>query len=291
MTGYSKFILLGHTGFIGSRLEARLRKECPAIPIEGRSFPAFDLAAPGAPSELEALFDERALVIFLSGIKRQFGDDQDTFNKNVQMAAHVCRALKAKPVARLLFFSSAAVYGEDIQNTAITEETPISPTSFYGMAKYVSERLLWKTMTDSGRGSLMILRPPTVYGPGDPGRTYGPSGFVHAALTGEPITLWGDGEERRDFVYLDDLVEAVFQLAFQSLAGVLNLATGKSVTFRQMLDILSARFGRSLNIQSRPRSKNKVDHVFVTERLRTVLPGLRFTSIEEGIARLLAGKH
>lgn len=287
MTNCSKIVLLGHTGFIGSRLAEKFREGRPGLALEGRSFPAFDLAASGASSELETLFDERAVVVFLSGIKRQFGDDQDAFNKNVQMAANVCRALKTKPVARLLFFSSAAVYGEDIHNTAITEETPIRPTSFYGMAKYVSERLLWKTMMDTGRGSLVILRPPTVYGPGDPGKTYGPSGFVQAALRGDPITLWGDGEELRDFIYLDDLVEAVFQLAFLDFAGLVNLASGRSVTFRQMLDILSAQLGRPLQITSRPRSKNKVDHVFVTDRLRTVLPGLRFTAMEEGIARLL----
>lgn len=288
MTNWSKIVLLGHTGFIGSRLAARFRQAYPGLPVEGRSFPAFDLAAPGASAELESLFDERALVVFLSGIKRQFGDDLDTFNKNVQMALSVCRALKARAVARLIFFSSAAVYGEDIHNTAITEDAPICPTSFYGMAKFVSERMLWKTVTDSGRGSLAIIRPPTVYGPGDPGKTYGPSGFVQAAVKGEPITLWGDGEELRDFVYLDDVVEAVFQLAGHSFAGVLNLATGKSVTFRQMLDILSARLGRPLEIKSRPRSKSKVDNVFVNDRLRAVLPGLRFTSMEEGIARLLS---
>lgn len=287
MVQYSKIILLGHTGFIGARLEARFRKECPGLPIEGRSFPAFDLAAPGAPTELESLFDDRALVVFLSGIKRQFGDDLDTFNRNVQMALSVCRALKARPVARVVFFSSAAVYGEDIHNTAITEDSPICPTSFYGMAKFVSERMLWKTVTDSGRGSLAIIRPPTVYGPGDPGKTYGPSGFVQSALKGQPITLWGDGEELRDFLFLDDLVEAVVQLASHAFAGVLNLAAGTSVTFRQMLDIISARLGRPLEIRSRPRSKNKVDNVFVTDRLRAVLPGLRFTSMEEGIARLL----
>lgn len=288
MTNWSKIVLLGHTGFIGSRLANRFRQAYPDIAIEGRSFPAFDLAAPGASAELEAFFGERALVIFLSGIKRQFGDDLDTFNKNVQMALSVCRALKARPAARLIFFSSAAVYGEDIHNTAITEDSPICPTSFYGMAKYASERMLWKTVTDSGRGSLTVIRPPTVYGPGDPGKTYGPSGFVQAAVKGEAITLWGDGEELRDFLWLDDLVEAVVALASSSFAGVLNLVTGRSVTFRQMLDIIAARLGRPLEIKSRPRSKNKVDNVFVNDRLRAVLPGLRFTPMEEGIARLLA---
>ncbi|MBP7829763.1 MAG: NAD(P)-dependent oxidoreductase [Kiritimatiellae bacterium] len=290
MTNWSKIVLLGHTGFIGSRLADRFRRAYPDVPIEGRSFPAFDLAATGAHAELEPLFDERALVVFLSGIKRQFGDDLDTFNKNVQMALAVCRALKARPVARLIFFSSAAVYGEDIHNTAITEDAPICPTSFYGMAKFVSERMLWKTMTDAGRGSLAILRPPTVYGPGDPGKTYGPSGFVQAAIKGESITLWGDGEELRDFLWLDDLVEAVLALAANSFAGVLNLVTGQSVTFRQMLDLISKRLGRPLEIKSRPRSKNKVDNVFVNDRLRTVLPNLRFTPMEEGIARLLANQ-
>lgn len=287
MTNWSNILILGHSGFIGARLTERFRRQYPDLPVEGRSFPPFDLAAPGAHAGLASLWNDRSLVLFLSGIKRQFGDDPDTFNQNVQMALNVCRALKARPVARMIFFSSAAVYGEDIHNTAITEDTPICPTSFYGMAKFVSERLLWKTMTDGGRGSLVILRPPTVYGPGDPGKTYGPAGFAEAALRGEPITLWGDGEELRDFLWLDDLVEAVVQLAPLDFSGVLNLATGSSVTFRQILDLIAARLGRPLDVRTRSRSKNKVDHVFVNDRLRAVLPGLRFTPMEEGIARLL----
>ncbi|MBU1908882.1 MAG: NAD-dependent epimerase/dehydratase family protein, partial [Verrucomicrobia bacterium] len=83
MTNCSKIVLLGHTGFIGSRLAEKFREGRPGLALEGRSFPAFDLAAPGAHADLETLFDERAVVVFLSGIKRQFGDDQDTFNKNV----------------------------------------------------------------------------------------------------------------------------------------------------------------------------------------------------------------
>lgn len=288
MGGYSKIILLGHTGFIGTRLAGVLRERHPSMPLEGRSYPDYDLAAPGAERELESLFHPDAAVVFLSGIKRQFGDDTDIFSRNVQMALNVGRALKQRPVRRLVFFSSAAVYGEDIHNTAITEDTPVCPTSYYGMAKYISERVLWKVFQETGQGSWVFLRPPTVYGPGDPGRTYGPAGFIHAALSGEPITLWGDGEELRDFIFLDDLAGLVAQLLDSACEGVLNTATGHSVTFRQMLDSLAEQWGRPLDIRTRPRTKQKVDNVFVVDRLRTALPGLRFTPLADGIGRVLA---
>lgn len=283
---FSKLIILGHSGFIGSRLTARLQERHPKLPIVGLSYPPFDLSRPEAADELMSTVDERSAVLFLSGIKRQFGDNLEIFQKNLAMAVHVAQVMEKRPPARVVFFSSAAVYGEDVHNTDITEDTPVCPTSYYGIAKYASERLL--TKASSGRVSLLIVRPPTVYGPGDTSGTYGPVAFVETARRGQPITLWGDGCELRDFIWLDDLIEVVARLALESAEGVLNVASGQSVTFRQMVDYISQRLGRPIEVRSRPRTKARVDHRFRVDRLRSLLPDFHPTTMEQGIERLLA---
>ncbi len=284
-----KALLLGHSGFIGSHLASSFEKHSPDIELTGRSLPDFDLTDPAAPERLSGLLDEHTVVIMLSAIKRQFADDIEAFNSNLSMVMNLCRALRSRPAGRMIYLSSAAVYGEDIHNTAITENTPVCPTSFYGTAKFAAERLLWKTCAGVESCSLLVLRPPTVYGPGDMGNTYGPAGFIKAAIANEPVTLWGEGDELRDFVFVEDMAEIIRHLALGSHEGVLNIATGKSCSFREMLDIIVSLTSKQIVVNSRPRTKQKVDNVFVNKRLRSVLPRFVFTDMRAGISRMMPG--
>ncbi len=282
-----KALVLGHSGFIGSHLTSCFENSSAGITLTGRSLPGFDLTDPGAPEQLAGLLDEHTAVIMLSAIKRQFADDLEAFNSNLAMVLNLCKALRARPAGRVIYLSSAAVYGEDIHNIAITEDTPVCPTSFYGTAKFASERLLWKTCAGFENCALLILRPPTVYGPGDMGNTYGPAGFIRAAAANEPITLWGEGDELRDFVFVEDIAEIIRRLALGSHEGVLNIATGKSCSFRDMLDIISGLISKRIIVNSRLRTKQKVDNMFVNERLRSALPGFVFTDMRAGIAGMM----
>jgi len=72
------------------------------------------------------LFDDGTAVIMCAAIKRQLGDDLDTFSRNVAMAVNLCRVLEKRPVARFMFFSSAAVYGEEITSLQITRKPPFN---------------------------------------------------------------------------------------------------------------------------------------------------------------------
>ncbi|UCD15397.1 MAG: NAD(P)-dependent oxidoreductase, partial [Candidatus Omnitrophota bacterium] len=190
-----RILILGHSGFIGSHLMRNFCDKEPQIELIGKSIPEIDLTKLEDVKSLSPFFDMETVVIMCAAIKRQFGDNLDTFSQNLAMVTNLCRILEQRLAKRFIFFSSAAVYGEDISNTNITEDTPVCPTSFYGMAKYICERLLIKNFNQSSKGSLFILRPPLIYGPGDMGSTYGPAGFIKAALNNEKITLWGDGLE------------------------------------------------------------------------------------------------
>lgn len=280
-----RIILLGNTGFIGRHLEKALRRSMPETEILGQSLPALDLTRLEDVRKLANVFGLDTAVIMCAAKKRQFADNLEAFEQNVQMTINLCRILEKTPVKRFIFFSSSAVYGEDIHNTRITEETRVSPTSYYGMAKYAAERLYAKTIGNQKESSLVILRPPLIYGPGDSGKTYGPSGFVQAALNSEPIALWGDGTESREFMFVEDIVEIVRRFLNNSYEGVVNVASGKSHTFRDVLDVISRIVSQDLPLTSRPRTKEKVDNAFDNMRLRKVLGDFRFTTLEEGIRK------
>lgn len=225
--------------------------------------------------------------MLLAAVKRQFGDTLEMFQQNVSIVENICRLLENHPIRRLIFLSSAAVYGEETENLCISEQTPINPTSYYGIAKYSGERLLRKVCVANQLTSLVCLRPPLVYGPGDKGKTYGPSGFVAAALEGAPITLWGDGMERREFVYIDDLCCLIEELVDAKFDGELNVVSGTSYCFADVVAVLKVKFP-SLTVNSRPRSKQKANNIFDARKVKSLLPpGFRFTSLEEGLSRVI----
>jgi UDP-glucose 4-epimerase len=201
------------------------------------------------------------------------------------MIINLCHLLKVRPVKRIVYFSSAEVYGDDIENMKINEDTLINPKTYYGLAKYASECLLKRVADSHSDTLLLILRPPTVYGPQDTSRGYGPAGFIWAVKNKQEITLWGDGEELRGFLFLDDLVKIVYHLTFSNYSGVLNVASGRSHSFKEVLDIISELVSFRLQVASRPRTKPKVNQGFCNDRLMKLLPDFSFTSLREGIKR------
>jgi UDP-glucose 4-epimerase len=283
---FKRIIVFGHTGFIGRNLLSYCKAKSKGIEVLGFSSSDVDLTQKRELERLSDLFDQDAAIIFCSALKRQLGDNLDSFSANMLMVENICRMLEERPVRRFVYFSSGAVYGEDVQHGKITEETPVQPTSFYGIGKFAAERLFWKTIDPKENSSLVILRPPTIYGPGDRGFPYGPSGFTHAAVINKQITLWGDGTELREFIYVADVVEITYRLVFSSFEGVLNLTSGKSYSFVDVLDSLGEHAVCPLNIVSRPRSKQKVDNVFVNDKLTVLFPDFTFTSLKKGIKRL-----
>jgi UDP-glucose 4-epimerase len=284
-----RIVLLGHSGFVGRHLAAHLSRRHPALELIALSVGELDLTRAESVERLTALFtaDAGVGVVMTAGIKRQWGDSLEAFSGNLDMAANVCRALAARPVSRFLFFSSAAVYGESNHNQAIDEDTAISPSSYYGIAKFASERLLRQSL----RRGLVALRPPLIYGPGDSSKSYGPAGFIRAALDGEPIALWGDGEEKREFIYVGDVAELSARLLFSDFEGPLNVASGRQYTFRGAAEIAARLVCGSAAIASRPRSKAKVDHGFHNYRLAGLFPDFRFHSLEDGMRRTLEAER
>jgi len=285
-----RVVVLGSGGFVGTHLCAELQRIALEVELVGRSLPVLDLTVEEQAKRLAELFTPDTAVVSLAAIKRQLGDNLDSFTANLKIATNLARVLASRPVARFVFLSSAAVYGEETTNTAITEDAAPRPTSYYGMAKLASELLLRKAAESHGRTALLCVRPPLIYGPGDQGG-YGPTGFIKAALHGEPVVLWGDGTELREFVYVADAARALAKLVFHDCVGVVNLAAGHSYNYLDALAAVQACVPLREPATSRARSKGKADHGFDNARLRVLLPDLQFTMLTEGVRLTVAAQR
>jgi nucleoside-diphosphate-sugar epimerase len=137
---------------------------------------------------------------------------------------------------KLIFSSSAAIYGD---NPAIPkiESMPAEPKSPYATSKYEGERHS-RSFTNEGRLATVSLRYFNVFGPyQNPGSEYTAvvPAFIEKAIRDEPITIFGDGRQTRDFIYVKDVVAANAFLALQSQAtGIFNVACGKQTTIADL---------------------------------------------------------
>ena len=282
-----RVLILGHSGFIGRQLVKIFQQYSPEMDLILRSSSEVDFTVMDDVNSLAYELDPEAVVIFLSGIKKQMGDTLEIFERNLAMAVNVSRLLQSRPVRRLVYFSSAEVYGEDIHNINISEETPIQARSFYGIAKYASERLLRKVISELPQSSLAILRPTLVYGIGDETKGYGPAGFLDKLINNEEIVLWGDASELREFLYVKDIASIVHEIACCKFTGVLNPVSGQSHSFSTVLDLLATMMGEKPKIVRRERTKAKIDNVFSGELFRKSFPDFRFTPLADGLREMV----
>jgi len=276
------FIVIGSTGFIGSKVYASLKLD-PKNSVLGISSNQIDLYKIDNYKKLNNLVTAESVIIMCAGVKKQLGDNIDIFEKNFIIVNNFIRSVLSVSPKRIIFISSASVYGEDVmQSNKIDENTSVVNRSYYGMGKYMSELLLAK-VCEEVKTELVILRPPLIYGDGDLSFGYGPTGFLRKALDGDEIIMWGGGTELREFIYINDVVDIIKILINSEFNGIVNLVSGISYNYLDIIRIIRDTLNLDLKVSSRIRSKEKVDHVFSNERINNATNNFCFTSLESGI--------
>jgi UDP-glucose 4-epimerase len=165
-------------------------------------------------------------------------------------------------VKKLIFSSSAAIYGNNL-TIPKTESMPAEPKSPYATSKYEAERHC-HAFTDEGRLATVSLRYFNVFGPyQNPRGEYSAvvPAFVEKAIRNEPITIFGDGHQTRDFIYVDDVIAANAFFALESQAtGTFNVACGRTITVADLALTIRKLTKSSCTIQYGPERPNDVKH-------------------------------
>jgi UDP-glucose 4-epimerase len=273
----SRVVLLGHTGFIGKPLFERLQPD-----VKGFSSKTLDLRDLSALSALDGVADASTTLIVTSALTPDKGATIDTLGQNFAIAANLGRYLEAHPVGRCVYLSSDAVY--PMLDEPVTESSPVEPSNFYALAKYTAEQVLQHAARSAGF-PLLILRPTGVYGPGDTHNSYGPNRFVRSIVQERTVRLFGEGEERRDHLFLDDLVGIVAHLAAADISGVVNVASGDSRSFMSVVDELRQVVPYEFKVETATRRSPITHRDFDLARLHQALPEFRCTPFREGLRR------
>lgn len=249
-----KVAVVGASGFIGTRLTRYLASVADMTVVAvARAKPAdlpFNVEFRSAPhvasaEQMRPHFSDVDAVVYAAGnaVPRTFEVERyAAFEAETAALANVVDALPTNRPIRFVFLSSGGtVYGESLR-AAHREQDCQTPTGFYGASKLACEALLFAY---AARGQLapVVLRLSNCYGPGQrANRGQGVvAAFGAAFLAGTPIEVWGTGQAIRDFVYVDDAVEAI-ALAIRYRGGerIFNIGSAAGVSVNQLLDTLSA---------------------------------------------------
>lgn len=221
------------------------------------------------------------------GVRKSWGHDfQDYVQSNVQATQKLLEWAKAGTrLQKFVYASSSSVYGnaETYPTTEVLRPQPLSP---YGVTKLAAEHLCTLYAANFGVPTVS-LRYFTVYGPGQrPDMAF--TRFVKAAITGGAIEIYGDGEQVRDFTFVEDVVDANVRAASQGtpLGSVYNVAGGSNVSMNEVLDIIRRISGSRLDVRYVKSVAGDVRRTSGSvDRIREDLAWKPAISLEDGLAR------
>ena len=309
-----KALVTGAAGFIGSHLTAALldrgadvtgvdcftdyyprsiKESNVAVNAGRRGFHFIQASLQAA--DLGALLEEKTHVFHLAaqaGVRKSWGHDFRVYtDNNVDATQRLLEACVDRPLHRFVYASSSSVYGDNV-SMPMREDALPQPVSPYGVTKLAAEQLCYLYFANHGVPTTSV-RYFTVYGPRQrPDMAF--HRFIRAALRGDAITLYGDGEQTRDFTFVTDAVAATIAAGDRGKTGcAYNVGGGSRVSVNKLFEIIAAIHGRPLEIRREPAQKGDMRDTFAdTSRARADLGFAPQVSLEQGLEaeyRWLAG--
>lgn len=274
-----RILVTGCAGFIGSHLTDALLAQGHEVTgidaftptydraiklhnlAQARDFAAFRLvAADLVEADLAPLLADVEVVFHLAGepgVRQSWGERFSAYSRNnLQATARLLDACQGRPLRRFVFSGSSSIYG-DAPDLPWRENTCPQPRSPYAITKLAAEHLCRAFHLDFGLPAT-ILRYFTVYGPRQrPDMAF--HRFLRAIRAGESLPLFGDGQQTRDFTFVDDIVAGTLAAAGtdEAVGQTFNLGGGSRVTLNDVLTLLGQITGAT--VQAAPRSQQAGD--------------------------------
>jgi UDP-glucuronate 4-epimerase len=302
-----KVVVTGAAGFIGSHLAERLLAD--GHEVTGVDCFTDYYPRPTKEKNLEPLRDHRAFCLVearlqdadlapildgaghvyhlaaQAGVRASWGREFSHYtDHNVLATQRLLEAALGRGLPRFVYASSSSVYG-DAPSLPLREDGPCAPVSPYGVTKLAAEHLARLYERNFGLPTVS-LRFFTVYGPRQrPDMAF--HRFLRAARDGEPVALYGDGRQTRDFTYVDDIVAAVRAAGLSGRPGsVYNVGGGERIALNDVLRLVGDITGRPLQIQRQESQKGDMRDTFADTTAAARDLGFRSSvALAEGLGR------
>jgi len=239
-----------------------------------------------ANADLASLLEGVTHVFHLAaqaGVRKSWGRDFQIYTvNNIDATQILLEACAGRPLEKFVYASSSSVYGDAVA-IPMTETALPQPVSPYGVTKLAAEQLCHLYTVNHGLPTAS-MRYFTVYGPRQR-PDMGFHRFIRAAILNEPISLYGDGEQTRDFTFVADAVAATMAAGDRGAPGaVYNIGGGSRVSINEVLELIGRLTGKPLDIRREPAQKGDMRDTFAdTSRARADLGWAPRTPLAEGI--------
>lgn len=241
-------LITGGRGFIGSRLASVLSKDNNLEMFDikdGKDIGNFDLLKKELKG-IDVIFHFAGLISVEESIRKPL----DYIENNIIGSYNLLRAASENNVKKVVFASSAAVYGDYPENPK-KEDMPLIPKSPYAFSKVTVERFMERI--NNSELNTVSLRFFNIYGPEQNVNSAYAAVipiFIKKALNNEDLIIYGDGNQTRDFIYIDDIIKACI-LAGEKGSGIINIGSGTPVSVNEIAKL----------IIELTNSKSKIRHV------------------------------
>lgn len=277
----NRAVVIGAAGFVGSAVMQSLAAN--GVEAAGLTRADVDLLADDAAAKIADTIKPGDAIVAVSAIAP--AKNLENVIDNMKIATAIADAIVSRgdDVTHVVNISSDAVYADT--PTPLNEACAAAPESYHGIM-HLAREVHFKTVLQA---PLAILRPTLIYGAADPHNGYGPNKFRRHAANGEKIVLFGEGEELRDHVLVDDVAEIVRLTLMHRSTGVLNVASGHVTSFRSVAEQVVALFDSPVPIEGSPRS-GPMPHngyrPFAVSATNRAFPTFRYTPLWDGLAQV-----
>lgn len=272
-----KILVTGGMGFIGKHLVTYLSKKGYIVTIldnfsnsDKSSVSSFSdkgiKIIEGDITKIQDILDatkDQDIVIHLAAkisVEKSIRNPSETFHTNVDGTKNVLVACEKNHIKKLIVASSAAVYGESLPDTKLTENSKIDPISPYGESKYQMEQEIKKIILKYDVNCI-ILRFFNIYGIGQTSEYAGViSKFIDRIDLNKPLKIFGDGMQKRDFVAVQDVIGAIDNSIEYGKNGIYNIASGKTSTIKEIAEMMISLSGKNLKIEFLSSKKGDIKY-------------------------------
>lgn len=299
-------LVTGTAGFIGSHLSRRLLKEgFSVIGVDSftdyyprwikernlstlKSENNFSFLEEDINSlDLNRLLQNVDCVFHLAaqaGVRASWGQSfSEYIRNNIEATQRLLEESKEQPLHKFIFASSSSVYGY-CPELPMSESSPLLPYSPYGVTKLAAENLCYLYSKNYGVPTIS-LRFFTVYGPGQrPDMAF--HKFFKSTSENKPITVFGTGEQTRDFTYINDIIDAIFACIAHGQTGeTYNLGGGNRKMLKDLLPLFEEICGKKISVKWEEKQKGDVPHTLADiQKAKKDLGFAPRTAIDEGLS-------
>ena len=278
------FLILGGNSIIGKKTVDFLKKENFVKSLSSKDCNLLKK------KEVETLLGnlKKKYILIIFSFITENKDSKSIFFKNLEMMSNVADALDINRISKIVFISSIEVYGQVPQNP-ILESNKENPRNLYGLAKFTCEQIFKLKIISK---KLLILRLPGIYGYGDNFQSV-IGKFINSAIKFKKITINSTGEDKRDFLNMDDFPKILNNLLLDNAFGIINIVSGKSHSIKYIAETISRYFKKQINISFKEKSKNKVltsisKFEFWQKKILRKKKNYYFTDIDKGIYKYIS---